>query len=381
MRRRTAHILPARVINSATIITMSQLLERAQSAVITPAQAKIQVDAYILDLVTKKIDQAANIHPHYQRLWQTIHTLYSAGGKRLRPYMTILMFEAYNTGTIESIIPAAAAQELLHQAMLIHDDIIDRDTIRYGIKNVSGQYEDIYRQQTAEFDHFANSSALLAGDLLISESYLQLASSTIDKDLISKAQELFNLAIFRVVGGELLDTEASFELQNNIDPVIIAEQKTASYSFISPMLIGAVLGGATDDQQEIIRRIGTSAGIAYQLRDDVLGVFGIEADTGKSSDSDIKEGKRTLLIDEFYKRASDDQKRAFEQSFKRPQATDEEINNVRSLLIETGAKRAIEDYIEKYRKETIKNIHGLGVGQSHRDMLVSLINASLERDR
>ncbi len=94
----------------------------------------------------------------------------------------------------------------------------------------------------------------------------------------------------------------------------IAEQKTASYSFVSPLTMGAILAGASEDQRDLLKHFGTSIGIAYQLRDDIIGIFGNEEVTGKSSEGDIKEGKRTLLIDEFYKRATEEQSRPLSQS-------------------------------------------------------------------
>lgn len=363
---------------------MSQVLNTVKTTALTSEESKAKVDAYILDVLTKKMTQSVIIHPNYKRLWQTILTLYGAGGKRLRPYMTLLMYQAYSNDSIEKVIPAAAAQELLHQAMLMHDDIIDRDTIRYNIKNVSGQYVDTYGDllaDSAEVRHFADSTAILAGDLLISEAHLQLASIDADRDLLRKAQELLNQAIFHVAGGELLDTEATFEQEGIIDPITIAEQKTASYSFIGPLMIGAVLGGASEQQQILIRQIGTAVGIAYQLRDDLMGVFGDEEVTGKSADGDIREGKRTLLIDEFYKRASEADKQTFGTIFKNAQASHEQINEVRILLESTGAKQAIEASIEKYRYETLQNLENLTIDQPHREMLAGLIAFSLERDK
>ncbi len=149
------------------------------------------------------------VHPHYARLWNSIATLFDAGGKRLRPFMTLLTYQALQRQACHRYLPAAVAQELLHQAMLIHDDIIDRDTIRYHVKNVSGQYRDIYKD-IKDKAHFADSSALLAGDLLLSEAHIQVSLASVDADIQAKSQEVLSQAVFHVVGGELLDTEASF---------------------------------------------------------------------------------------------------------------------------------------------------------------------------
>ncbi len=362
---------------------MHHVLDEMKTAVLTPDRAKVLIDDYISQVLAEKTTLAADIHPHYQRLWQAITNLYSAGGKRLRPYMTLLVYEAYSREPVQAIIPAAAAQELLHQAVLIHDDIIDRDSIRYSVKNISAQYEDMYTpylSDKVERRHFADSGAILAGDLLISEAHTQLASLTIDKTILLAVQQLLSQAIFQVAGGELLDTELSFVPPGSIDPLTIAEYKTASYSFITPLMIGAVLAGAPPQQQSAITAIGQLVGIAYQLRDDLIGVFGAEAVSGKSVESDIREGKQTMLVGEFYKRATQTQKKQFETVFRNPMATERHIADARSLLEQSGAKNAVEKTIEKFTRQTIQQLDGLAIDAAHRTMLANLIKASLERD-
>ena len=104
--------------------------------------AKQLVDDYIKSFFHYRSAEAMELGPSYVRLWQSIETLVLAGGKRLRPFMLLATYQAYHPeGTLNDILPAAAAHELIHSAMLIHDDIIDRDSIRYGVKNVSGQYD------------------------------------------------------------------------------------------------------------------------------------------------------------------------------------------------------------------------------------------------
>ncbi len=353
-------------------------------SVLDSATAKQMIDDYLSTILSERIASAAGVHQNYERLWKAIASLHTAGGKRLRPYMTLLMYQAYSQKPVTGALPAAAAQELLHQAMLIHDDIIDRDSIRYHIKNVSGQYEDTYTDlipDPIERRHFADSSAILAGDLLISEAHMQIARLDVDAALFHEVHHHMSQSVFHVAGGELLDTEASFEKDGVIDPLTVAEQKTASYSFVGPLMIGAVLGGASKDQQNILRHLGTSVGIAYQLRDDLIGVFGDANATGKSTDGDIREGKRTVLIDEFYKRANESDIKQFAEIFGQRDADEQALVRARTLLERSGAKEAIESYIENYKKETTQSLESLTISNDHKAMLNSLITASLKRDR
>jgi len=363
---------------------MNHTTHISDEPIVSIAASKKVIDDYVEHLLSLKIEQAAQVSPYYEALWHAIKSLFGAGGKRLRPYMTLLTYQAFGGNKVESIVPAAVAQELLHQSMLVHDDIIDRDLIRYNAKNISGQFNDYYEQFIADVPerrHFADSAAILAGDLLISEAHVQIAQSNVEPEKVLAAQNILSEAVFHVVGGELLDTEASFRPAQDIDPLTIAAQKTASYSFVSPLTLGAVLAGAPQQQLDILKDLGNSVGIAYQLRDDLMGVFGDEAVTGKSTQNDIKEGKRTLLIDEFYKRADHEQQESFSNIFGHPKASDDNIEVARTLLINSGAKTAIESYIANYREATIQQLSQMDITDDYRTIFADLIQVSLERDK
>lgn len=354
------------------------------STVLVPTQSKEKVDAFLEPLLRARTEEARRINPHYETLWQDIQKLYVAGGKRLRSYMTLLSYSAFSNQPVDTIIPAAAAQELLHTAMLVHDDIIDRDDIRYGVKNISREYTDHYEEiieNEVDRRHYANSAAILAGDLLISEAYTLIAETPLDPKVIIASQRLLGQAMFRVVGGELLDTEAAFRGADSADPIVIAEQKTASYSFVSPLLMGATLAEAPEAQLEILQQLGEQVGIAYQLRDDVLGVFGDSSKTGKSNDNDLREGKRTFLIEEFQKLASDEDKAAFHATFGQHDASTDEIHAVKDLLAKSGAKEAIESLIEAYQQHAHTLLALLAIDDAHKSMFNALIDLCLKREK
>ena len=114
-----------------------------------------------------KIRRAKNYDSSYQKLWTVIDQYLMQGGKRIRPYLTVTAYSAYGGKDHSTIYPAACAWKLLHAGLLVHDDIIDRDIIRHGALNISGTYQQLYGEATNDSLHFANSSALLAGDLLL----------------------------------------------------------------------------------------------------------------------------------------------------------------------------------------------------------------------
>lgn len=351
--------------------------------VVTLNDTKRRIDTYLKAAFDQRIEQAAHLSQDYAQLWQSIATLSAAGGKRLRPYMTILSYTMNgDSRQLDAIIPAAAAQELLHLALLIHDDIIDRDDQRYGIKNVTGQYNDLYAEYIAddtERRHFSNSAAIIAGDLLISEAFRLIQQCDVDSARIAQAQVTIADAVFHVAGGELLDTESSFRSHDRANALLVAQQKTASYSFVSPLVMGAYLAGSPDETIEALRQFGDALGTAYQLQDDLLDVFGDELLTGKSTSSDIVEGKYTYLIEQFHRLASDDQKKQFEAIFKNQHADTKMLDQARQLLITSGAQRATGQAISDLTSRAQKSLTQLELSESHQRSFAALIDRCTNR--
>jgi len=354
------------------------------SKTLDTAVAKQLVDEYIKSFFQYRSAEAMELGPSYVRLWQSIEQLILAGGKRLRPYMLLATYQAYNPeGTLNDILPAAVAHELIHSAMLIHDDIIDRDSVRYGVKNVSGQYEEHYGQffdNKVELAHMSLSAALLAGDALIADAHMLIRKINRPAELIDQAEAILNKEIFEVIGGELLDVEVAFLPKDSINLDTIAKYKTASYSFVGPLTTGAMLAQAPENDINVLKELSVVIGIGYQLRDDLIGVFGNPANTGKSNASDIREGKRTYLIEKFEQLATRAQSQELFAIFHRNDASDEELATVRTLLTETGARGAVEQLIEEKRVFAVEKVHSLSLSDEAKKLYLDLIAQSLNRE-
>jgi geranylgeranyl pyrophosphate synthase len=345
---------------------------------------KLEVNRVIDDFFKENIAKASLIDSHYQSLWNELHTLINAGGKRIRSQMTIMVYEAFGGTNVDTILPVAAAQELLHMSMLIHDDIIDRDTTRYGVDNITGTYEKLYAEQVIDKDdlrHYAQSAALLAGDLLISATYQLIGSASITARKILAVQHLFGKSIFEVAGGELLDTESVFRPLGEIDAKTIAYYKTASYTFVGPLMTGALLANASIEDQIQLSLFAEYLGIAYQLKDDLISVFGNEEITGKSSTSDLREGKKTFLVEKFFKLASKEQIKQFKTYFGLHSMTSQEIQILKELLIASQAKKAVEDSIDRYVQKANNALLSLNLTQERRETLDNFIAISILRDK
>ena len=341
------------------------------------------------------LDQVMLLHLHtrqreamvlssdYARIWSYIETLYRAGGKRLRPYLAYTSFQALSRGKapIHGFMNVAVAIEFIHLAMLIHDDIIDRDIIRHGQTNMTGMYRNHYLSlsQSADVDHFANGAALLSGDALISEAYRTVMAAHITADQKTEICAIFGQTIFEVIAGELLDTEAVYLAPDQVDSRNIAQLKTASYSCVMPLKIGAVLAGATAETMADVTAIGTAIGIAYQIADDDMGIFGDEAKTGKSSCNDLRERKRTMLLQRTLTLASREDNNRLSEILSQPALSEEMIDTCRTIIIRSGARAALAAERQAYTVEALSIVGRLPVATSDAKELVALLTRLAQR--
>jgi len=331
----------------------------------------------------EQLASAKTIHPNYELLWLQIQKLVKSGGKRLRPKMTLLAYRAYGGTDIAAVMSFALSQELIHQSMLIHDDIIDNDTVRHGVPNIDGAYRQLYSKFVANEEnrhHFSQSAALLAGDLLISAAYKTMFAANVSSDTLNACQQLLSTSICEVTAGELLDNEISFKPKGEINATTVARYKTASYSFIGPLLTGAVLAGASSKEQGLLRMYAETLGIAFQFADDIIGTFGDETVTGKSNKSDIREGKITILVEYFYEYSNAKDLATFNSIFGNSSCSDKEADIIRNLLVASGAYQKAKDKVLEYSHKASQALEQLEIDQSAKAAFTELINKSTVRD-
>lgn len=320
-------------------------------------QTKLAVEALITSLAEERIRTAATIHPRYEKMWRAISDISTNGGKRVRPYLTMVGYGGFS----HDVVPVAAAQEFVHIAMLMHDDIIDQDDVRHGHDNINGIYRKEYVTYLDELlaTHYAYGTGIISGDALISEAYLLLATSDFSNDVKKKLAERLHTSIFEVIGGELLDVEAAFVGDGSITPALVSRYKTASYSFIGPLVSGAVCADADTRTIEALTTYGRNAGIAFQLQDDLLGVFSDEGKTGKSNLTDLQEAKDTQLIREHAHRMDDVMRERFDRLFGDSDASHWELTSLKEDLEASGAKEAVETAIREHFEAALASIKDL----------------------
>ncbi|MFC5930142.1 polyprenyl synthetase family protein [Cryobacterium melibiosiphilum] len=237
-----------------------------------------------------------------------------SGGKRFRALFCYWGWQSVRgdeSGDLRPVVSAAAALEIFHAAALVHDDIIDNSDTRRGGASAHKLFEGLHRSEgwAGTADDFGRASAILLGDLLLgwSDELLDEGLEALPADAPTRAAGRrarleFNHMRTEVTAGQYLDileerawiVQAESELLERALRVITF--KSAKYSVQAPLVIGAALAGGTAEQLDALRAFGLPLGIAYQLRDDLLGVFGDASVTGKPSGDDLREGKRTVLV-------------------------------------------------------------------------------------
>jgi len=279
----------------------------------------------------------------YARLWETLERN-AAGGKRFRPRMVMAAYEAFGGSDLDAAAHVGAAFELLHTALIVHDDVIDRDFVRRGGPNVSGRYRDIATTAGIPLpvaEHRGMSVAIIAGDLALFNSYRLIDRSGVDGLLRTRLHDILDEAMFVSAAGELYDVDFSIRSEPpTVDEIVEMERlKTAGYSFEGPLVAGAVLAGAEPAAVEALAAFGRDIGIAYQIVDDLLGVFGDESDTGKTTLGDLREGKRTVLLAHATAQPAWSEVSGL---FGSPGLTETDAARIRSVLESTGSRRYAE---------------------------------------
>jgi len=280
---------------------------------------------------------------------------FAPAGKVFRGSLLLATYEMLTNQPPTSLLPAAASVELMHSSLIIHDDIIDRDELRRGQPTFIKQYQTLAAsRQYASSDHTGLSLALCAGDIgffwgmkLINQ--LELPAAQKKQILDFFAHE------YCVVGlGEMLDVHQT-ALPTAVTEAEILElyrYKTARYTFSLPMLLAALAAQVTPEVYQLLEKLSESLGILFQIKDDELGLFGSEAETGKLAISDVREGKKTLYYYFGLQLATPAVQSRLRQLFGKFDLTVAELDEVKNAVITSGAKERVDTQILKLEKET-----------------------------
>jgi geranylgeranyl diphosphate synthase type I len=302
--------------------------------------------------------------PDSEVLVAEIERVVASGGKRLRPAFCYWGYRASGSGHDDRIIRAAITFELLHTFAIIHDDIMDSSAERRG--------------QPTSFARLGLDGALLVGDLALVFADAALLSAGFGTDVVAAAYGSYSRMQQEVIAGQYLDVTAP----NDIDPERarrIAHLKSGSYSIEGPLVVGAQLAGSGDELVAALRRVGVAAGEAFQLRDDLLGMFGDPAVTGKSTDADISDGKRNFLFATTAARATGPDRDRFRDGWGADRLTVEETAWLRALVESSGARAEAEGLIRDLERTAADELRSADIPEDARAALGDLIAAAVDR--
>lgn len=284
----------------------------------------------------------------------------AAGGKRLRPLLCITGWHAAagEQTPPPAVIRVAAALEMFHAFALIHDDVMDQSAIRRGAPTV---HRALASQRMASGDspkaaeRFGVGGAILVGDLALTWSDELIHTAGLAPAELTGLLALFDVMRAEIMYGQYLDLAATGFPTDDVERALtIARYKTSKYSIERPLHIGAVLAGADQDLLDELTAYALPLGEAFQLRDDLLGAFGDSAETGKSRMDDLRDGKHTALVALALCTASRRSADLLRDLLGRADLTEAQAEQVRAVLIETGARAGIEDMIARHRESVEK---------------------------
>ncbi|GAA1733325.1 polyprenyl synthetase family protein [Aeromicrobium alkaliterrae] len=315
-----------------------------------------------------------------------------ADGKRMRPLFCLAGWRAA-TGTAADVpapagvVTAAAAWEWLQGSALVHDDLMDASDTRRGRPSVHRAFEHLHRDEQRVGDPvgFGAGTAILLGDLMLSwcDEMLRHAA-TVDPDLatgdgalrLARAFAVLDTCKSEVTFGQYLDVVAQTRSEVDADAaLLVVTFKSAKYTIERPLHLGAVLGGADQELLDRLTAVAMPLGSAFQLRDDVLGVFGDPATTGKPAGDDLREGKRTLLVARALARLSTTDGARLTEAL----GTAAGVPLATELVLASGALDDVEADISRYAAEATAALSALP--DAARATLEPLIDRSVRRDR
>ncbi len=351
-----------------------------------------EVDGALLAFVDRQRPNLLAISDELAPLMAALDALL-AEGKRLRPAFCYWGWRAAGAveedlgGTPgerlhEGIVNAAASLELLQASALIHDDVMDSSDTRRGQPSMHRRFEALHRAQgwPGPARAFGEGTAILLGDLCLAWSGEMFETCGLDEERRGRGRAVYDLMRTEVMCGQYLDMLEGTRGEATVDTALrVVEFKSAKYTIERPLHLGAALAGGPPEATAALTGYGVPLGIAFQLRDDVLGVFGDPAETGKPAGDDLREGKRTVLVALSLERATPAQAAALQRRLGDPGLDLPGVDELRQIITDTGGLAACEAMIARYTGDAERVLAAAPFPEEARDALNALAVAATTR--
>jgi geranylgeranyl diphosphate synthase type I len=303
-------------------------------------------------------------------------------GKMLRSGLIALGSQILGTTPSRAAIQAGAAVELIQAALLIHDDIIDRDEVRRGRPSLHFQYGlQGKRLDVSEPSHFGEGMGICLADIAFFLAFELLSTLPAPLEVRAEILSLWSDELCLVGLAQMQDLYygQAFPPVKAADITRLYLYKTARYSFSLPLLAGAKLAGASRRVQAGLDRLGDGLGILFQLKDDDLGLYGSEQEIGKSIGSDIRECKQTLLSHRLFQKARPADRKRLSAIYGNARITPAMVGEVRAMAETYGVRRELQAKMRRIRCQVLARIEALPAPEQWRRILRELVDFSLER--
>lgn len=351
-------------------------------------QLRAQVQDVLDRAHAKHVAALEPLGPEMQELITPIEALLR-GGKRLRAAFCYWGYRAAGGPHSDAIVQVATAMEVFQAAALLHDDVMDRSDTRRGMPAAHRRLEALHRANgwDGDSERFGDAAAILAGDLCLNWTDELYSTSGLPADQLARGRVVFDLMRTQLMGGQYLDVLESVRPWDQDDTAerlgrarTVIRYKSAKYTVEQPLLIGATAFGVDEATAAALSEYGLALGEAFQLRDDLLGVYGDPEATGKPAGDDLREGKRTVLIAYALDTSSPDDTERFTALFGRDDLDNAGISWLRDWVRSSGAVDRTEELITDLSTAAASALQSAQLTDEGGTMLRDLINIAVARN-
>ncbi|UEA50905.1 polyprenyl synthetase family protein [Mycobacteroides abscessus] len=326
-------------------------------------------------------EHTAHIGQNYEHAITALDRFVLRGGKRLRPAFAYWGWRAITDDPNPwnpEVLRVCAALELLHTCALIHDDVIDSSATRRGEPTIHVEFAALHRENgwSGSPEQFGISAAILLGDLALTWADDMVVGAQLSPDAHVRARGVWSILRSEVLGGQYLDILSESSGDESVETALrVIRFKTAGYTVQRPLQLGVAIAGENPEVSRLLGDVGLDIGVAFQLRDDVLGVFGDPKVTGKPAGDDLRSGKRTVLLAEALRlaRQSDSAAEDLLHSWIGTPLTDQQVAEMCSLIVDLGALGAVESRIEEHTHRALDQLASADIAEDARAALSDLV--------
>lgn len=302
-------------------------------------------------------------------------------GKRLRGALTVVAYEGCGGGDKKLALQAAVAIELVQNYLLIIDDVMDKAALRRGEDTIHKVYAKSLRtQEASDVDHLADMLAVNVGALTQHLASLLLSQVAADAPSVLLATQRYHRNVLATGYGQIEDLYSQVDRERSEGDILRTyRMKSSYYTFINPLQVGAALAGSEEVHNDVIEKMGIPAGLAFQIQDDVIGLFGDKSASGKPNMDDLKEGKMTLMMQHAIEHAGKADANVIRSCLGNPEVTAEQHQRVCDIVESCGAKHYAVERARAYASEAQLHLSELEWSESSKQFLSNIIQYSVER--